>query len=254
MTVTIARVAVVLALILGIALGVQTWRLNRAAAREVEARAKIQAEQLLAAGWQATAHASQAELARIVPALEAEIAAAKKAGTTVAGSSHWAGHGSEIPVPCTVVMGPPAGTTLPTSDSPPPTSLPEAPLTVAVTPHVRIDDAVALDDAGGIYVARHVQARLSVGETWASEWGPVTADPGSTTAVDPRIGAAWRAYLNPSRPPWEIRLGIGVPGPTVRVGATWPLSRRFGVWGDVAAPVTPGGEFAAGAGVSLRVP
>ena len=60
---TIARVAAVLALILGIALAVQTWRLHRADAREVAARAEAQGIALTLAGWQRAARASQAELA-----------------------------------------------------------------------------------------------------------------------------------------------------------------------------------------------
>ena len=195
MTVTIARVSLVLALILGIALGVQTYRLNRSTGRELRERARAQAVELVAAGWQKAATASQADLARIVPALEAQLAAARRVSTTLAGTSTWAGRGAEIPVPCTVVMGPPPGSSPP--PGPPAVAPVEAPPTVAVAPHVLIDDAVALDDAGGIYVARKVQARLSVGQSWASEWEPVAPDPGSTTAVAPELSAAWKEYRNP---------------------------------------------------------
>lgn len=206
MTVWIARVSLVMALVLAVAVGVQTWRLQREQGRAVDARAAAQDAELSASGWARIAAGSRAELARIVPALEAEIAALKKSGATFAGSSHWTGHGTAVAAPCTVIMGPPAGDTTADLHPPPPPGQPEAPLTVAVTPHVKIDDAVAIDDAGGIYVARHVAARLSVGESWASEWEPITADPGSTTAVDPEIGQAWRAFKNP---PYRLDAFVG---------------------------------------------
>ena len=197
MTVTIARVAAVLALILGIALGIQTWWLNRAASREFAARVAVQDATLKAAGWEKAATASQAELAATVPALQAQLGAAKKAKATTAIASHWQGSGEEIAIPCTVVMGPPAGTSTPTSGAPDPTRSPGAPPSVAVTPHVKIDDAVALDDAGGIFVARTVQAQLTVGSSWASAWEDIVPDAGSTTKVAPEIEAAWKAYKNP---------------------------------------------------------
>ena len=118
-----------------------------------------------------------------------------------------------------------------------------------VTPHVKIDSALGLDDAGGAFAVQHVSARLSVGETWSSEWAEITPDAGSVVKVDSRLSAAWRNYLNPKRPPLEIRVGIGFPGPTVRAGFTQPVWRNLGLWGDLAAPVTPGGEFAAGRGL-----
>lgn len=222
MTVWIARLSLVAAVILALALGIQTWRLDRESRRTVAARAAAQSAALNAAGWQRAAEASQSDLARVVPALNAEISALLRTGATLAGTSHWTGNGAPVPVPCIASMAPPAGAPIAAHPGPSPDGLPGEPLvdcdchdgtdrlccppTVAVTPHVLIDDAVALDDAGGIYVARQVQARLSVGETWASEWADVTPDPGSTTAVDPRIGAAWREYLNP---PYRLDAAIG---------------------------------------------
>lgn len=211
------RVVGIVALFLGIALGVQSWRLHRARDLETKARAKIQAEQLVAAGWEQAAKASQADLARIVPALESQLAVAKKAGATTAGTSHWEGHGDAVEVPCTVFMGPLAGNIEPAPHSPP-ESESGAPPSVAVTPHVKIDDAVALDDSGGLYVARHVQARLSVGESWASAWEPIEADPGGSTAINPEVSKAWDAYRNPPprfafirRPKlWRFGLSCGI--------------------------------------------
>ena len=241
MTVAIARVAAVLALVLAIALGVQTWRLRRAADRETAAHVAAQDAALVAADWQRAAEGSQRDLARIVPELRAQLDAAKKAGTITAGTSHWTGHGAEVAVPCTVVMGPPAGATDAAPPGPPPVGLPGASPVVAVTPHVRIDDAVALDDGGGIFVARRVQARLAVGTAWASSWEPVEADPGSTTAVAPEIEAAWRAYRNP--PP---RLAF-VRGPKLwRTGLACGVGLGYGVTrggADVVAACIWGAQF-----------
>lgn len=217
MTVLIARVAIVLVLILAIAVGVQTWRLARATDREVYERSERQMVELVAAGWEKAAKASQAQLSRIVPELEAELAAAKKAGALTAGTSHWEGHASDIPIPCAVVMGPPSGISTPAMTAPPMVAS-EAPPVVSVTPYVKIDDAIALDDAGGIYVARKVAARLAVGTKWTSDWTPVEPDAGSTTAVSPDLIAAWKAYRNPppkigfvrSPKQWRAGLSCGV--------------------------------------------
>jgi len=212
------RVLLVLALLLGVALGVQTWRLDRADKRDVEARAKIQGAALEAAGLKRAAEVSQAELARIVPELKAELAAANRTGATVASASHWTGTGAAVPVPCIDTMGPPAGTSTP-APHPAPPGEPGAPL-IPVTPHVKIDDAIAIDDAGGLYVARHVQAKLSVGESWESAWEAIEADAASKTAVNPDVAAAWKAWKNPPpkiafiRSPklWRFGLACGIGG------------------------------------------
>ena len=123
-TVWIARVSLVMALVLGVEVGVQTWRLQREQGRAVDARAASQDAELSASGWARIAAGSRAELARIVPALEAEIAALKKSGATFAGSSHWTGHGTAVAAPCTVIMGPPAGDTTADLHPPPPPGQP----------------------------------------------------------------------------------------------------------------------------------
>jgi hypothetical protein len=193
----LARIAIVLALVLAVAFGVQTWRLHRSEGREVQARAALQGKILVESGWLETLESSHDELAALVPSLRDELAAVKRAHATLLSTSHWTGTGREVPVPCTVVMGPPAGAHEPTSSPPPPAGLPEAPPAVNVVPAVRIDDAVSANDMGGIYVARRVAVRLAVGSSWASEWSEVTPDAGSTTAVDPRLSHAWRAFLEP---------------------------------------------------------
>jgi hypothetical protein len=233
-------IALGLLLILAVALGVQTYRLSRAADREVRERAARQAVELVAAGWEKTATATQAELARIVPELQAQIEAARKAGTTLAGSGTWTGHGNAIPVPvpCEIVKGSPASTPPPGAATP--AASPEAPPTVAVTPHVRIDDAVALDDAGGIYVARKVQARLSVGTAWESKWEWITPD-SSTTAVAPALEAAWKAYRNP--PP---KIGFVRPPKQWRAGMSCGIGLGYGVLArgvDVTAACLYGVQF-----------
>jgi hypothetical protein len=203
---TIARTAIVLALILAIALGVQTYRLNKARDLDVAARAAAQGKTLVDAGWLKGVEGSQAMLRATVPKLLAELAAAKKAKATVGIASHWEGSGKAVAVPCNVVMGPPAGNIDSRSASAPNTDESGGPPSVAVTPHVRIDDAVALDDLGGIFVARKVHARLSVGESWASGWEDIAADPGSTTKVAPELTAAWKAYKNP---PYRLEAFVG---------------------------------------------
>lgn len=241
MTVTIARVAAVVALILGIALGVQTCRVNRAHDRDVKARAEAQGKVLVDAGWIKTETAHTKELERLVPSLQAELAAAKTAKATIAGTSHWTGTGKEVEIPCTVVMGPQARTDYPQPGLPP-VGAPGAPPSVAVTPHVRIDDAVALDDAGGIFVARKVQARLSVGESWASEWADVTPDAGSTTAVSPEVEAAWRVYRHP--PPRVSLLPRGIK--QWRAGWSCGVGAGYGVIGsraEIVAACLWGVEF-----------
>ncbi len=225
MTVTIARASLVLALLLGIALGVQSCRLRRADRAAVDARAKAQAIALEAAGWQRAAVASQDELARVVPALEAQVAALRKADATLAGSSRWTGRGAAVSVPCTPDnMAPPADVADVAPPVRPPDGSPGEPLTVTtdalwrgppgpsaefidVTPHVLIEDAVAIDDAGGIYVARDVKARLSVGKSWINEWSTVTPDPETKTAtVHSDIAEAWAAWKSP---PYRIDASFG---------------------------------------------
>ena len=69
---------------------VLTWQLDRAEGRELKARAAEQGRILEADGWKRAAEASQRELAETVPALEKELAAAKKAKAPVVVASRWA--------------------------------------------------------------------------------------------------------------------------------------------------------------------
>ncbi len=191
------RAVATLAAVLFVAVLVQTWRLRRASDHELKARAEAQGKTLVDAGWLLATVASQRQLEALVPDLRSQLQAAKDSSSTIAVASHWTGHGAEVAVPCTVVMGPSAGATPPSSSPVPDPGSSGAPPTVAVTPHVKIDDAIALDDLGRIYVARKVQARLSVGESWASSWEAIEPDGISQTKVDPQLVAAWKAYRNP---------------------------------------------------------
>ena len=191
------KVALIAVAALAIYAGFLAWQNDRLRDKDIRARAAIQAAKLEAAGWKRGVEATQAEMVARIPALEKELAAAKRAKAPIAIASHWEGRGAEVAVPCTVVMGPPAGDMTPpphSADSPGESG---APPSVAVTPHVRIDDAVALDDAGGIFVARKVQAQLTVGTSWASAWEPIEADAASTTVVNPELTEAWAAWKNP---------------------------------------------------------
>jgi len=226
------RVGLVVFVVILVYAGVVSWRLQQAQGRELKERAARQARTLEAANWQRAAEASQRELASTVPALKEELEAVRKAKATTAIASHWEGKGAEISVPCTVVMGSPAGNVAPPPGSPATASSSETPPTVAVTPHVLIDDAVAIDDAGGVYVARKVQARLSVGEAWASAWEEIPPDPGSTTKVSPDIVAAVKAFKNP---PYRFEAFVGA-----SLGAD-----GAGIFGEIAGGKGRLGWFAA---------
>lgn len=235
-----ARVAIVAAVLLAVALAVQTWRLDRASRREVDARAAIQRAALESAGWQRAAEAGEAELARIVPPLRAEISALRRTNAHFAGASHWTGHGQPVAVPCPPIVAPPAGDPIVVPPGRPPTVSPGEPPAVAVVPHVRIEDAVALDDGGGVYVARHVEARMTVAESWSSAWEPLEPE-SAITRVDPRLSEAWKAYKNPPprvafvRSPklWRFGLSCGI-------GLGYGVAAR-GV--DVTAACVYGVEF-----------
>lgn len=199
-----ARIKILAVIALVIYAGAISWRIYQLNDRALKERAAAQGKILVDAGWLKSVTASQAELARTVPALQAQLEAARAAKATVAGTSHWTGSGAAVDVPCSyAVSGPQGGitgiTTNPQSEGTLgfPTSDEGAKLQVAVTPHVKIDDAVALDDAGGIFVARKVQARLWANGGWVKDWGDVKADAGSTTKVAPEIEAAWKAWKNP---------------------------------------------------------
>lgn len=215
--------AVVVALIL--AVGIQTWRLGRAQGRELAARVAAQDSAFEAAGMKKATTGSQAAISAIIPDSKPQTDAVMKAKAVVAGSSHWTGSGKAIAVPISELVGPSAEAQRTASPGPPSLAgSSEAPPSVAVTPHVKIDDAVAVDDAGGIFVVRKVQAKLAVGESWASEWQDLEADPGSTTMVSPEIEKAWKAYRNP--PPKFAILPRGITkwragwffGPALTVG------------------------------------
>lgn len=226
------KVAIVMILLLAGAVVAQTIRLRRAVAREWDAHVAKQQADLAAEGFRREAEASQAELAEKVPALEAELRKAQDAGARIASASHFEGHGREVEVPCTVIMGSPAEQTgrAPAPSSSPGTQ-PGTPPAIAVTPHVRIDDAVLIDDGGGIYVQRDVHARLSVGESWASGWEPVEPEV-VTSAVDPELSKAWAAWRAPvKRLPWLVELHalLGGPDPEARLGLSWyPAGWRTG--------------------------
>jgi hypothetical protein len=187
--------------------GFLAWQNDKLRDKDIKARAAAQGKMLVDAGWLKGVEASQRELAEMVPALEAELAAAKKAKAPVVVASHWEGRGSEVEVPCTVVMGPPAGDMTPPPHSAAP-GVSEAPPSVAVTPHVAIHDAMTFDATGRLYVARKVEARLSVGETWMSAWEPIEPDASSRTLVAPELERAWAAYQNP--PPRVAILPRGI--------------------------------------------
>ena len=95
-------------------------------------------------------------------------------------------------------------------------SLPSSPaITVAVTPHVLIHDAIAIDDAGAIFVARKVQTRLWANNRWANDWTEVKPDPSNKpVSVNPDLEAAWKAWRNPPakvafvRSPKQWRFGL----------------------------------------------
>lgn len=124
---------------------------------------------------------------------------------------------------------------------------------VLTVPHVKIDEAVAIDAAGGIYVARAVSARLTVGTSWASAWEPIVPDDAAPAAVDPELAKAWNLYRNPPpRPAWAFRLGVGAPGPVMAFGATWAPWRHLGAWAHLEAPMARGGGFVTSVGLELR--
>lgn len=246
--VVVAAAAAFLAL--SIALVVQSVKLERLRRAEQAAIVAAQDAALEAQGWKRTAQASQAELARVVPALAEQTAAAKKAEALLALASHWTGHGSAVAVPCPPNMGPPTSGADAPATTPPGTA--SADPLVYVTPHVRIDDAIALDNAGGVYVTRKVATRLSIGETWTNGWQPVTpdvaADDPNETAFAKELGTAWRLYKTP---PYSLEVfvgpsvggdGIGVNGGVVggrgRLG--WYASADY-VVADPAASRLSGG-------------
>jgi len=248
---TARRLGLVAFVLLAAYAGFLAWQNDKLRDRELKARVEIQDAKLKAAGWQETAKASQAELARTVPALKEQLEAATKAKATTAIASHWEGSGAAIAVPCTVFMGPPAGDIDAAPHPMPSPGESEAPPSVVVTPHVKIDDAVALDDAGGIFVARKVQAQLTVGTSWASAWEDIDADAGSTTKVAPELEKAWKAYRNP---PYRIdalfgaSLGINglgivgeISGGRKRLG--WFAAVDYVIPDPSASRVSGGGRF-----------
>lgn len=237
MVVYAARGLLIVALLFGAAFAYQTVQLRSARDQIVKARAKEQAAALNAAAWKTAAESASKNFDRIVPGLRAELDAARKAGTPAVIASRFEGHGAAVAVPIQL-----AG---PASDANPRPAAPAEPSTggadsqvppsaVDVTPHVLIEDAVTIDAAGGIYVARKVSARLTVGTSWASAWAPVTPDAGTTTVIDPRLKAAWQRSLE--GPPWSLDVRALLTGPDWggRLGLTWfPRGRLVGFTGDL---------------------
>lgn len=215
MTVAIARVAAILVLILGIALGIQTWRLNRAAARELAARVAIQDATLKAAGWEKAAKASQRELTAIVPELEAKLAAAKKAEVPVLAANRTQTETVTFDIP--VGDRPPsstagAGETAAAASPQPPGS------TSPVGVSADVQTAVAGLDDGTVEWTSRVFATVSwgalktpgecaEGEPCETKELPVKTSK-SKTGVDPDLTAAWKAWKNP--PPKFAALPRGI--------------------------------------------
>lgn len=213
---TTRRLVIVAFVVLGLALAYQMWRRGRAEGEIQRALVAHQRAELEAAKWKRAEAASQDELARTVEMLGDEIVAAREAGVRIGMTSHWQGRGStKITVRPTpgdqpgepgertgeaAAEDPPAGrATVAASTSDSSTSNEEAKqeVEIEIDTDVRIDDAVALDNAGRIYVVREVEAKLSSEGKDLSDWFPVIPEPGNVTRVDPKLQAAWEAAKNP---------------------------------------------------------
>lgn len=51
---------------------------------------------------------------------------------------------------------------------------------------------------------------------------------------------------------WELRTGLGLPGPSVNIGFTRMFNRRLGVYGGASAPISGTDGFALEAGLAFR--
>lgn len=206
---------------LSVALVIQSKRL--AALRLLESKARVEAQGLAleAAGWKKASQESASKLAALVPRLEEQTARAKKAEALLALASTWSGHGKPVAVPCPPNMEPSTGDLDPLDHFPPSESAAPLPSFASVTPHVQVSEALSLDDAGGLFVAREVRAKLSVGESWSSEWEVIEEDEGSRTSIAPELSQAWREFKTP---PYRIEgfvgLSLGTNGAGIVGGAS----------------------------------
>lgn len=79
---------------------------------------------------------------------------------------------------------------------------------------------------------------------------------GQTRHLPERVAGRIRLDVAPSvavKPLlWEVRTGLGLPGPSVSVGFTRMLNRRLGVYGAASAPISGVDGFGLEAGLAFR--
>lgn len=234
----IARVAAVLALILGIALGIQTWRLNRAAARELAARVAIQDTTLKAAGWEKAAKASQRELAETVPALQAKIDAAKKAEVPVLAANRTRTETVTFDIS---VEDRPSSSTAGAGEANSPSSPQPPGKTTPVGVSAEVQTAVAGLDDGTIEWTSRIFATVSwgalktegectEGEPCQTKELPVKT---SKTGVAPELEKAWAAWKAP--PSYRLDALIGASLGLDGIGVMGEVSGGRGRFGWYAA-------------------
>lgn len=254
-------VAVVIAF-LGIALGVQTRRAKIAQLAAITARAEKQAAALEAADFKRATERTQDELAGMVLSLEHDLDVARAAGARVAAAGKWEGHAGEIGIPLDVLVGKSCEQAPPGVAVPPPAALsPRAPggassPVAGIDPWFRLDEAIAINDLGAIYVKRKAWARLEVpASNWRSDWKEIPKENVvvDDTGIDPEIEKAWRAYKLPTKwTAYSIGASIGVDGPGV-VGGVAGGGKKWGWWvsGDYLIAEPEKSRIAGGASRSM---
>jgi len=211
--------------ILGLCLAYQMWQRAQYERQAFEQWVTRQRAELDAAGWERAESRSQNQLAAVVMALTKDLDAAREAGARIAMTSRWQGKGEAVWIPCDTTGATPglqpgepgeAGRTGESAaDTPADRATAASPTPPGAWPvqHVKIEDAVVVDDAGAIYVKRAVQGQLTVGETFATPWVKIVPVPGKKTYVDPKLEEALRLAQNPPpkvallRKPSQWRLG-----------------------------------------------
>jgi len=211
---TSTKVALVVILILGVAVVAQAYMINRERLKVAAAVADKQAAVLETNGWKRAAVERGAELLKKVPALEAELAAARevKAPVLIAGRTITERVPFNIPCgdrPPSPTAG--AGESGMTSTAPPPAG------NAAVDVSADVQTAVAGLADGRVEWASRVFATLRAGDWTETRELPVHE---SAVGVDPKLTAAWRNYV--LGPPWSLELrALASSTPGIRLGASW---------------------------------
>lgn len=206
------KVGLLAILLLGGAVVAQTWRLQRERLRVAEANGARQRAVLDAQGWKDAKEATERKLAEVVPALEAQVAAAKAEKIPVIIAGRTVTKAVPFEIPCeshpTPATGGDGAVLNDTSSSP---SLP-------VNLSVDSQFAIAALNDGNLSWTGRLFATMSRGD-WKQT--KALAPDENSLVIDPKLTKAWRDYVTGPPAVWEARVLLTGPAWGIRAGATW---------------------------------